>query len=196
MANQLKKRLVNASVNKSLTKRRKILMVKRLNPDSKLLNCNIRRLLVPESQAVNESFKPTETSIILESSKDSEAESIIPLPPLKNIQGASPSSKVMPLTFQPHSSKERPGLGIIKNTKPKTQDSLNKSVSRTVAISETEPTTPLVPTKVKDTEQESKINELTKLFQMLIDEKINSTQKTQESNSQIQQTKSSKSVDS
>ncbi|GJT09123.1 hypothetical protein Tco_0843585 [Tanacetum coccineum] len=138
--------------------------VERLNPDNKLLNCNIGRLLVPKSQAVNESFKPTETSIILESSKDSEAESIIPLPPLKNLQGASPSSKGMQLTFQPHSPKEIPGLGIIKNTKPKTQNSLNKSVSRTVAVSETEPTTPLVPTKVKDTEQESKINELTKLF--------------------------------
>ncbi|GKD53195.1 retrovirus-related pol polyprotein from transposon TNT 1-94 [Tanacetum coccineum] len=67
--------------------------------------------------------------------------------------GASPSSEVMPLTFQPHSSKERSGLG-------------------TVTVSETEPTTPSVPTEVKDTEQESKINELTKLVQMLIDEKI------------------------
>ncbi|GJS92043.1 retrovirus-related pol polyprotein from transposon TNT 1-94 [Tanacetum coccineum] len=86
-------------------------------------------------------------------------ESLTPLPPLKNLQGASPSSKVMPLTFQPHSPKERPGL---------------------------------VPTEVKDIEQESKINKLTKLVQMLIDEKVNSTQKTQESNSQIQQTESSK----
>ncbi|GJZ93421.1 hypothetical protein Tco_0665486 [Tanacetum coccineum] len=39
-------------------------------------------------------------------------------------------------------------------------------------VSETEPTTPSVPTEVKDTKQESKINELTKLVQMLIDEKI------------------------
>nr|GEU69268.1 hypothetical protein [Tanacetum cinerariifolium] len=55
-----------------------------------------------------------------------------------------------------------------------------------------EPTIPSVPTEAMNNEQESKINELTKLVQMLIDEKVNSTQKTQESNSQIQQTKSSK----
>ncbi|GJU42574.1 hypothetical protein Tco_1195531 [Tanacetum coccineum] len=101
-------------------------------------------------------------------------------------KGASPSSEVMPLTFQPHSPKERPGLGIMKHTKPKTQDSLNKSVSGTVTISETELTTPSVPAEVKDTEQESKINELTKFVQILINENVNSTQKTQESNLQIQ----------
>ncbi|GJY60869.1 retrovirus-related pol polyprotein from transposon TNT 1-94 [Tanacetum coccineum] len=72
------------------------------------------------------------------------------------------------------------------------EDSLNKSVLGTVIVSETEPTTPLVPTEVKDTEQKSKINELTKLVQMLINEKVNSTQKSQESNSQIQQTELSK----
>ncbi|GKF02104.1 hypothetical protein Tco_0029027, partial [Tanacetum coccineum] len=170
--------------------------VERLNPNSKLPNFNTRRILVPESQAVNESLKPTKTPINPESSKDSEAESITPLPPLKSLQGASPSSEVMLLTFQPHSPKERSFLGIMKHTKPETQDSLNKSVSGIVTVSETEPTTPLVPTEVKETEQESKINELTKLVQMLIDEKINSTQKTQESNSQIQQIESSKSVDS
>ncbi|GJV07917.1 retrovirus-related pol polyprotein from transposon TNT 1-94 [Tanacetum coccineum] len=60
----------------------------------------------------------------------------------------------------------------MKHTKPETHDSLDKSVSETVTISETKPTTPLVPTKVKNTKQESKINELTKLVQMLIDEKI------------------------
>ncbi|GJY75448.1 retrovirus-related pol polyprotein from transposon TNT 1-94 [Tanacetum coccineum] len=68
----------------------------------------------------------------------------------------------------------------------------SRKIRRTVTVSETEPTTPSVPTKVKDTKQESKINELTKLVQMLIDENVNSTQKTQESNSQIQQTESSK----
>ncbi|GJV58771.1 retrovirus-related pol polyprotein from transposon TNT 1-94 [Tanacetum coccineum] len=84
----------------------------------------------------------------------------------------------------------------MKHTKPETQDSLDKSVPGTVTVSETEPTTPLVPSEIKNTEQESKINELTKLIQMLIDEKVNSTQMTQESNSKIQQTESSKSVDS
>ncbi|GJT55996.1 hypothetical protein Tco_0991050 [Tanacetum coccineum] len=92
----------------------------------------------------------------------------------------------MPLTFQPHSPKERPGLGIMKHTKPETQDSSNESVLGTVTASESKQTTPSVPTEVKDTEQESKLNELTKLVQMLIDEKVNSDQKTQESNSKIQ----------
>ncbi|GJW82830.1 putative reverse transcriptase domain-containing protein [Tanacetum coccineum] len=126
--------------------------VERLNPNSKLLNFNTGRILVPESQAVNESLKPTEASTDPKSSKDSEAESLTPLPPLKIHQGASPSSKVMSLTFQPYSPKERSGLGIMKHTKPETQYSSNKSVSETVTASETEPTTPLVPTKVKNTE--------------------------------------------
>nr|GEV26523.1 retrovirus-related Pol polyprotein from transposon TNT 1-94 [Tanacetum cinerariifolium] len=65
---------------------------------------------VPKSQAVNESLKTLNT---LESSKDSRAEFVTPLPPLKNLLGASSSSKIMPLTFQSHSSKERPGLGHI-----------------------------------------------------------------------------------
>ncbi|GKD87872.1 putative ribonuclease H-like domain-containing protein, partial [Tanacetum coccineum] len=94
-------------------------------------------ILVPKSQSVNESLKPTENTP--ESSKDSEVESLTPLPPLKNLQGASPSSE---------------------------------SVSGTVTVSETQPTTPSVPTEVKNTEQEFKKNELTKLVQMLIDEKM------------------------
>ncbi|GJU19166.1 retrovirus-related pol polyprotein from transposon TNT 1-94 [Tanacetum coccineum] len=85
--------------------------VERLNLYSKLLNFNTGRIIVLESQAVNESLKPTETSITPESSKDSEAECLTPLPPLKNIQGASPSLEVMPFTFQPYSPKERSGLG-------------------------------------------------------------------------------------
>ncbi|GJZ64434.1 hypothetical protein Tco_0620855 [Tanacetum coccineum] len=106
------------------------------------------------NQVANESLKPTKTSTNPESLKDSKAGSLTPLPPLKTLQGASPSSEVESFTFQPHSPKERPGLG-------------------TVTVSETESTTPLVPTKVKNTEQESKLNELTKLVQMLMDEKIN-----------------------
>ncbi|GJS50656.1 hypothetical protein Tco_0624018 [Tanacetum coccineum] len=121
-------------------------------------------------QAVNLSpLKPTENTP--ESSKDSEDKSITPLPPLKNLQGASPSLEVMPLTFQPHSPRERPDLGIMKHTKSENTTSLNKSISGTVTVSETEPTTPSFPTEVVNTEQESKINELTKLVQMLIDEK-------------------------
>nr|GEU39508.1 hypothetical protein [Tanacetum cinerariifolium] len=146
--------------------------VERLNPDIKLPNFNIGRVLVPKSHVVNESLKPTNTSITPESSKDYDAKSLIPLPPMKNLQGASLSSEVMPLTLQPHTPKKRPGLGIMKHTKPETQDSLNKSVSGTVIVDETEPTTPSVPTEVKDTEQESNINELTKLVRMLIDGKV------------------------
>ncbi|GKD33727.1 hypothetical protein Tco_1249236, partial [Tanacetum coccineum] len=46
--------------------------VERLNPDSKLPNFNTGRILVPESQAVNEFLKPTKASTDFESSKDSE----------------------------------------------------------------------------------------------------------------------------
>ncbi|GJZ56418.1 hypothetical protein Tco_0611611 [Tanacetum coccineum] len=45
--------------------------VERLNPNSKLPNFNTGRILVPESQAVNESLKPTKTLNNPESSKDS-----------------------------------------------------------------------------------------------------------------------------
>nr|GEU66144.1 hypothetical protein [Tanacetum cinerariifolium] len=164
---------------------------KRLNPDSKIPNFNTIKILAPEIQAVNESFETLNTP---ESSKDFEAGFLTPLPLMKNLQGASLSSKVMPLTFQPHSSKKIPGLGIMKHTKPETQDSSNKSVLGTVTVSEIKQITPLVPTKVKDTKQESNLNELTKLVQMLIDEKVNSNQETQESTSKIQKTESSKLV--
>ncbi|GJW36968.1 hypothetical protein Tco_0059888, partial [Tanacetum coccineum] len=79
---------------------------------------------------------------------------------------------------------------------PSSEDSPNESVSGTVTVNESKQTTPLVPTEVKDPKQESKLNELTKLVQMLIDEKVNSNQKTHESNSKIQKAESSKSVDS
>ncbi|GJR67791.1 retrovirus-related pol polyprotein from transposon TNT 1-94 [Tanacetum coccineum] len=164
--------------------------VERFNLDSKLPNFNTGRILVSESQAVNESLKSTETSNPPESSKDSEANSLT-LPPLKNLQGASPSSGVMPLTFQPHSPKERPGLGIIKHTKPETQDSL-KSVSGPVTVCETEPTTPSVPTEVKDTEQEQKINELTKLTES--SKSVDSSKTSQDSKPKVQNTGSSKSL--
>ncbi|GJS20772.1 retrovirus-related pol polyprotein from transposon TNT 1-94 [Tanacetum coccineum] len=112
--------------------------VERHNLDNKLLNFNTERILVPESQAVNECLKPTEALNDPESSKDFESDALTPLPPLKNLQGASPSSK---------------------------------SVSETVTVSDTEPTTSSFPIEVKNTEQESKIIILTKLVQMLINEK-------------------------
>nr|GEU54266.1 hypothetical protein [Tanacetum cinerariifolium] len=65
-----------------------------------------------------------------------------------------------------------------------------------IAIFDTEPVTSLVPTKIKTNDNESKINELTKLVQMLMDEKINSTQKIQELKSVSSQPESSKPVNS
>ncbi|GJV81997.1 hypothetical protein Tco_1517867 [Tanacetum coccineum] len=50
---------------------------------------------------------------------------------------------------------------------------IRKSVSRTVTVECTEPVTPLVSTEVKNDKHESKLNELTKLVQMLVDEKVN-----------------------
>ncbi|GJV63219.1 retrovirus-related pol polyprotein from transposon TNT 1-94 [Tanacetum coccineum] len=102
--------------------------VERHNPDCKLTNFNIGRILVPESQDV-----------------------------------ASPSSE---------------------------------SVLGPLIVSDTEPITSPIPTEFKNTEQKLKINELTKLVQMLIDEKVNSSQKTQESKFDIPKTESSKSDDS
>nr|GEU29244.1 retrovirus-related Pol polyprotein from transposon TNT 1-94 [Tanacetum cinerariifolium] len=94
--------------------------VERLNLDNKLPNFNTERILVPESKNVNEFLKSIKTSNTSESSKDFKAETLTPLPLLKNLLGASSS------------------------------------------------------------------------LEMLIDENVNSTQKTQESNSRIQQTESSK----
>ncbi|GKD61576.1 hypothetical protein Tco_1299085, partial [Tanacetum coccineum] len=47
--------------------------VERHNPNSKLPNFNTGKILVPQSQAVNECLKPTEASNNPESSKDSES---------------------------------------------------------------------------------------------------------------------------
>ncbi|GJW16877.1 hypothetical protein Tco_0024313 [Tanacetum coccineum] len=93
----------------------------------------------------------------------------------------------------PESSKEEIiSLGTMKHTKPKKQESSNKSVSRPVTISDIEPITFSVPTEVKTNDQESKIDEPTKLVQMLMDEKINFTQKIQEPKSVSLQPESSK----
>nr|GEV19741.1 hypothetical protein [Tanacetum cinerariifolium] len=59
--------------------------VETLNPDSKLPNFNTGRILVLESQAVNESLKSTKTLNTPESFKDYEFESFTLLPPLKNL---------------------------------------------------------------------------------------------------------------
>ncbi|GJW91853.1 hypothetical protein Tco_0169406 [Tanacetum coccineum] len=90
-------------------------------------------------------------------------------------KGASPCSEVMPLNYQDHSPRERPGLGTMKHTKPEIQESSSKSVSGPITVCDTLTFTSSVPTKVKNTKQESKIDELNKLVQMLMDEKINSS---------------------
>ncbi|GJY78147.1 hypothetical protein Tco_0483948 [Tanacetum coccineum] len=151
------------------------LEVERHNLDIKLLDFNTGRILVSKSQVVNECLKLTEAPSDPEPSKESGSEPLTPLPPLKNIQKASLSSEVMPLTYQDRSPRERPGLGTMKHTKPKAQESSSKSISGRVTIYDIEPVTSSVPTEVKNNEQESKIDELTKLVQMLMDEKINST---------------------
>ncbi|GJT44574.1 hypothetical protein Tco_0953289 [Tanacetum coccineum] len=65
-----------------------------------------------------------------------------------------------------------------------------------INVSNPKPVTSSVPTEVKTNDQESKINELTKLVQILMDEKINSTQKPQEPKFVSSQPESSKSVNS
>ncbi|GKE77442.1 hypothetical protein Tco_1543562, partial [Tanacetum coccineum] len=86
-----------------------------------------------------------------------------PLPSLKNLQGAYPSSELMTLTYQDHSPRERYGMDTMKHTKPETKESSNKNVSGPVTIFDTELVTSSVPTEVKTNYQESKIDELTKL---------------------------------
>ncbi|GKB22034.1 hypothetical protein Tco_0855957, partial [Tanacetum coccineum] len=102
--------------------------VKRHNLDNKLPNVNTERILVPKSQVVNECLKLTEAPTGPESSKESGSEHLTPLPPLKNLHGASLSFEVMTLTYQDHSPRERSGLGTMKQTNPEAQESLNKSV--------------------------------------------------------------------
>ncbi|GJZ38321.1 hypothetical protein Tco_1309134 [Tanacetum coccineum] len=124
-------------------------LVERHNLDNKFLNFNTGRILVSESQAVNECLKLTEAPTNLEFSKDSGLEPLTPLPQLKNLQGASLSSEVMPLTYQDHSLREKLGLGTMKHTKPETQESSSKSVSRPVTVC-SETVTSSVPTEVKN----------------------------------------------
>ncbi|GJX54201.1 retrovirus-related pol polyprotein from transposon TNT 1-94, partial [Tanacetum coccineum] len=73
---------------------------------------------------------------------------------------------------------------------------MKKIVLGPVIDQDTKPVTPSILTEVMKNDQESKINELTKLVQMLMDEKINSTQMTQEFQPINQQPGSSKSVNS
>ncbi|GJS49015.1 retrovirus-related pol polyprotein from transposon TNT 1-94 [Tanacetum coccineum] len=83
----------------------------------------------------------------------------------------------MTLTYQDHSLRERSGLGTMKHTKPETQESSNKNVLGPVTVSNPEPVTCSVPTEVKTNDQESKIDELTKL----LSKSVNSSKQSQDS---------------
>nr|GEX25321.1 hypothetical protein [Tanacetum cinerariifolium] len=92
-----------------------IAMRKRLNPYSKLPNFNTGRILVPKSQAVNESLKPTEASTDPKSSKDSESESLTPLAPLKILLGSFTKLKGNVIDFSTPLSKRKIWLRVSMN---------------------------------------------------------------------------------
>ncbi|GJZ30568.1 hypothetical protein Tco_0575615 [Tanacetum coccineum] len=140
----------------SLWERIMLAMVERLNPDSKLPKFNTGRILVPKRQAVNECLQLTEapTPLVFQRFRIRTSNSCTSI---ENLQRASPSSEIMTLTYQDHSPRERSGLGTMKYTKPKTQESLNKSVSGPVTISDNEPVTSSVPTKVNTRPRDPKI---------------------------------------
>ena len=79
--------------------------VERANPKSKLPNFDSGRILEPESQALKSMLGLPDVPSSTEHITESEAESQAPLPPLKPLQGAAPSSKLTPLQFNPHSPK-------------------------------------------------------------------------------------------
>nr|GEX74761.1 hypothetical protein [Tanacetum cinerariifolium] len=74
--------------------------VERLNPNSKHLNFNTERILVPESQTVNESLQYTKAPTDTESSKDLKSQPQTPLHLLKALQGASPSYEKPMIKFE------------------------------------------------------------------------------------------------
>ncbi|GJX15146.1 hypothetical protein Tco_0206904 [Tanacetum coccineum] len=155
--------MLNHALQEQLKEERK---VERHNPESKLLTFNTGKILVTKSQAINECIKLTKAPTEPESFVESGSVPLTPLLPLKNLQGALPRSEVMPLTYQDHFPRKRPSLGSMKHTKPETQESSSKSVSRHVIVYDTKPVTSSVPTEPKSSKsvnlskmsQESKPN--------------------------------------
>jgi hypothetical protein len=94
--------------------------IERNNPDSKLPNFNTGRILETESQAIKELLGVTDELSPTESITESKSDSQSPLPTLKQLQGAEPNSDLAPLVYQPHSPKEKSGLGktILKRPTP------------------------------------------------------------------------------
>jgi hypothetical protein len=142
--------------------------IERNNPDSKMPNFDTGRILEPESQAIKELLGVTDELSPTESITESKSDSQSQLPPLKQLQGAEPQYDLAPLVYQPHSPKEKPGLGrtILKKPTP----------------APFEHQTPTVPTVVKIESTDAKVDQLTELVRML-SEKIESTKTPTDSNS-------------
>jgi hypothetical protein len=142
--------------------------IERNNPNSKLPNFDTGRILEPESQVIKELLGVTNELSPTESITESKSDSQSPLPPLKQLQGAEPNSDLAPLVYQPHSPKEKSGLG--------------KTILKKPTPAPTEHHTPSVPTEVKPESTDSKVDQLAELVRML-SEKIESTEKPSDSKS-------------
>ena len=136
--------------------------VERFNPDSKLPNFDTGRILQPESQAIKELLGVTDEPSTTESVNESESPS--PLPPLKTLQGAAPSSDLKPMVFSQHSPREK-SLGLVKTIlkRPTTEVSVDDS-------------SPSVHTEKSSESTESKIDQLAELLRKL-EKKIESSDK-------------------
>ena len=102
-----------------------------------------------------------------ETEKVSKSEAQVPLPLLKNLQGAAPTSDLAPLAFQPHSPKEKSGLGrtILKRPSPNTEVSVPNEAS-----------TSSFPNHTRSDNTDSKVEQLAELVRKLT-EKIDSSEK-------------------
>nr|GEV20234.1 retrovirus-related Pol polyprotein from transposon TNT 1-94 [Tanacetum cinerariifolium] len=136
------------------------------------IDITIKRILVRESEVVNECLKLTKVSSELEPSKESGSEPQTPRPPLKNLQEASLSSEVMTFTYQDHSPREISGLGTMKHAKLKNQESSNNNVLGPVTVSNPEPIISSVPIEVKTNDQMVKNQNNVNVKQIRIDNGI------------------------
>ena len=115
-------------------------LIERVNPDSKLPNFNTGRILEPESQAIKELLGVTDEPSHTESITESKLDSQSPLPPLKQLQGAAPSSDLEPPVYQPHSPKEKtnPGITILKRPTSVPPEKHTPSVSTETKLESTD----------------------------------------------------------
>ena len=129
--------------------------VERFNPDSKLPNFDTGRILQPESQAIKELLGVTDEPSTTESINESESPS--PLPPLKILQGAAPSSDLKPLVFSQHSPREK-NSGLVKTILKRPTPEVTTSV---------DDSSPSVHTEKNPESPESKIDQLAELLRKL-----------------------------